>query len=140
MTEPIPPRGPAPSARPPQTGQGRRRKAAVDSRIAASGIAACAALGMVLGMGLGQVATEAAANSAPPAAAPPPRTQTRHVARQPQPEIIVIQRRYVPGAGGSGSSGSVSASSSSGSSSGSAPTPAPAPAPAPPPPTSSGGS
>ena len=93
MTEPIPPRGPAPSARPPRTGRGRRPKAAVDSRIAASGIAACAALGMVLGMGLGQVATEAAADSAAPAAAPPPRTQPLPVDRQPRPQSIGIDEK-----------------------------------------------
>lgn len=138
MTDPVPPGRSVPSARPSRAGRGRRRKAAPDSRIAASGLAFCATFGMVLGMALGQAPTEIAANAAPPVTVAPVA-----VPRPPRPEIVIIQRRYVPVAGTGGSSGSSSSgsysssSSSSSSSSGTAPAPAPAPAP---PPTSSGGS
>ena len=57
MTDPVPPARPAPSDRPSRAGRGRRRKPALDSRIAASGLAFCGAFGMVLGMALGQAPT-----------------------------------------------------------------------------------
>lgn len=110
----------------------RRPKAALDSRIAASGLAACAALGMVVGMALGRPPEVAEAGSPPVEAAP-----TRSVT-PPRPEIVIIQRRYVPADGTSGGgSTTYTTTSTGGGSSASAPEPAPAPAP---PPTTSGGS
>lgn len=112
----------------------RKRHRAGLSRIAATGLAACATFGMVAGMALGPRPSSAepvpAATVGVAAAAPSPPTSER-------PRIVIIQRRLVPAdgatSGGSGSVGSsISGSTGQSSSAAAAPAPAPvAPAPAP---------
>ena len=113
----------------------RRPHRAGLSRIAATGLAACATFGMVTGMALGP---------RPPSAEPVPTASVGLAAAAPssppseRPRIVIIQRRLVPAEGPSsaGGTGSVGAQSVRSTGQSAAPAPAP-PAPAPPPVTQS---
>jgi hypothetical protein len=105
----------------------RRRHAALDSRIVATGVAACATFGIVIGMAVGRPPAQQAL------ASPDPTVTTSPAAPAPG-EVIIIKRRYVPADG-------AAAPPSPSTDAAAAVPPAPAPAPvAPPPATTSGGS